>query len=120
MSLFFNIILEHVAAAFSCWQQFKNIIAVEIGLLNSQPFTNGNLNFFVTAESATSQVLAFASCYLYAKQASLNRGSAKGHQVFRERSSHSRLLVFILIMITKAIYSPYLEFTTYIKNNICY
>jgi hypothetical protein len=29
--------------------------------------------------------------------------------------SHSRLCVFILIMIIKAIYFPHLEFTTYIK-----
>jgi hypothetical protein len=29
--------------------------------------------------------------------------------------SHSRLCVFIFIMITKAVYILYLEFTTYIK-----
>jgi hypothetical protein len=49
--------------------EFKNFIAVAIGLLHSQPFTNSHFHFFIIVESATSQVLLtrvpFVAFYLY-------------------------------------------------------
>jgi hypothetical protein len=57
VSLFFNIIPEHNDAFVPLWHEFKYSIAVEIGLLHSQPLTNSHLHAFITVESATSQVL---------------------------------------------------------------
>jgi hypothetical protein len=51
VSLFFNIIPEHIDALAPSWHEFKNFVAVEIGLLHSQPFTNSHFHFFVTVET---------------------------------------------------------------------
>jgi hypothetical protein len=56
VSSFFNTIPENTEAFFPSWQEFKNSVAVEIGLLHSQPFTNSHLHS-ITVESATSRVL---------------------------------------------------------------
>jgi hypothetical protein len=38
------------------WHEFKNSVALEIGLLHSLPFTNNSFHFLAIVESATSQV----------------------------------------------------------------
>jgi hypothetical protein len=63
--LFFNTIPEHIDAFVPSWHEFKNSVAVEIGLLHSQPLTNSHFHFFIIVESATSQVLlTSAICYM--------------------------------------------------------
>jgi hypothetical protein len=57
VSLFFNIIPEHIDAFVPPWYDFKNPVAVEIDLLHSQPFTNSHYKFFIVVESTTCQVL---------------------------------------------------------------
>jgi hypothetical protein len=39
------------------WHDFKNSVAVEIGLLHSHQFTYSHFHFIVIVESATSHVL---------------------------------------------------------------
>jgi hypothetical protein len=48
---FFNIVSEHIDAFFPSGHWFKNFVAVEIGLLHSQPLTNGHFHF-IMVESA--------------------------------------------------------------------
>ena len=55
--LFFIIIREHVAVFVPSWHVFKNSVAVQIGLLHWQRFTNSHFHFFITVESATTQTL---------------------------------------------------------------
>jgi hypothetical protein len=57
VSLFFNIIPEHTDAFVPSWHKFESCVMAEMGLLNSQSFTNGHFHFFVIVKSATSQVL---------------------------------------------------------------
>jgi hypothetical protein len=52
-----SITAGHTDAFFPAWHEFKNSVAVQIALLHSQPLTNSHLHFFITLESATSQVL---------------------------------------------------------------
>jgi hypothetical protein len=57
VSLFLSIIPEHIDAFSPFGHGFKNSVAAQIVLLHSQPFTNSHLHFFITVESATSQML---------------------------------------------------------------
>jgi hypothetical protein len=57
VSLFFNIISEHIDAFVPSLHGDKNCVAVEVGLLHSQPFTSSHLHVLIVVESATSQVL---------------------------------------------------------------
>jgi hypothetical protein len=57
VSLFFNLIPVHIDAFTPSWHEFNKSVALETGLLRSQPLTNSHLHAFITVESATSQVL---------------------------------------------------------------
>jgi hypothetical protein len=57
VSSFSNTNPEYTDAFVPCWQEFKNSVAADAGPLLSQPITNSHFEFFITVESATSQVL---------------------------------------------------------------
>lgn len=48
---------RHIAVYTPPWHNFKNSIAVAIGLLYSEAFMNSHFHFLITMESATSQLL---------------------------------------------------------------
>jgi hypothetical protein len=49
--------LQPVDALVPSWQEFKNSVAVDIGLLYSQPFMNNHLIFLLITKSVTSLLL---------------------------------------------------------------
>jgi hypothetical protein len=57
VSLFFNIILEHIDAFIPSWHEFKISVAIELGLLHSQPLTKNHIHVFITVESVSTQYL---------------------------------------------------------------
>jgi len=53
VTLSFHTILEDTYLFTPPWLALKNSVTVEIGILQSQPFTNSNLHCLITMESAT-------------------------------------------------------------------
>jgi hypothetical protein len=69
VSLFFRLVPEHTDVFVP---RVQNFVAVEIGFLYSQQFTYSHSNFFITVESATSQVL-----FQRPKQIRVRRGKVR-------------------------------------------
>jgi hypothetical protein len=65
VSLFFSIIPGNVDAFVPNWHEFKKSVAVEAGLLNSQPFTYSHFCFLINVESATAQSIASVAQSFY-------------------------------------------------------
>jgi hypothetical protein len=57
VSLLFNVITEHTDAFVPPWNEFKNSVVEETGLLHSQQLTNSHFLFSIIVESVTFQVL---------------------------------------------------------------
>jgi len=57
---YFNTFPEH-NCALSYLEKFKNSIAVEIGILHSQPFTKSNYHFLIIVKSSIAQQCCFSN-----------------------------------------------------------
>jgi hypothetical protein len=62
-TLFFNTVAQNVDAFCPTCHEFKNFVSVEMGLLQSQTFTNSPLQFLIILEYDKERQISLHQCF---------------------------------------------------------